>query len=86
MILCTLFAAASSSKSTTVTSDGEKDETLHPSSPKRQCTGSSATASSTTQCKYNKQWEKEFPWLEHDENYQGAFCKVCRKSGSQSQT
>ena len=79
MDLRILFAAASSSKSTTVTSDSEEDETLHPNSPKRQCIGPSAIASSTTQCKYSKKWEKEFPWLEYDENYQGAFCKVCSK-------
>ena len=29
---------------------------------------------------------ESFPWLEYDENYQGAFCKVCRKSGSQGHT
>jgi hypothetical protein len=28
------------------------------------------------QQKYNKKWEKYFPWLE---NYQEAFCKFCRK-------
>ena len=28
----------------------------------------------------------KFPWLEYVENYQGVFCKVCRKSESQSQT
>ena len=38
------------------------------------------------QRKYNKKWEKDFPWLEYDENYQGAFCKVCRKLGSQGHT
>ena len=57
MDLRTLFAADTSSKSTIVTSDSEEDETLHPSSPKRQCTGSGATASSTTQHKHNKKWE-----------------------------
>ena len=37
-------------------------------------------AKSSRQRKYNKKWEKDFPWLEYDENYQGAFCKICRKS------
>ena len=23
--------------------------------------------------------EKDFPWLEYGENYQGAFCKICCK-------
>ena len=57
-IFRSLFAAVSSSKSIAVTSDSEEDETPHPSSPKWQCTGSSATASSTTQRKYNKKLEK----------------------------
>jgi hypothetical protein len=91
MDLRTLFAAASSSRSTAPSSDSEEDETLHPSSPKRQCTRPStsdysSSSASTTQRKYSKKWENEFPWLDYDENYQGAFCKVCRKSGSQSQT
>ena len=30
---------------------------------------------------YNKHWEGTFPWLEFDENLQGAFCKVCKKHG-----
>ena len=34
----------------------------------------------------NKKWEMEFPRLDYDENYQGAFCKVCRKFESHSQT
>lgn len=34
--------------------------------------------------KYNKRWEKDFAWLEYDENYQGAFCKICRKRDQHS--
>jgi len=30
--------------------------------------------------KYDKKREKDFLWVEYDENYQGAFCKVCQKS------
>ena len=29
----------------------------------------------------NKKWEETFPWLELDENLQGAFCKLCKKGG-----
>ena len=79
-------AAASSSNSTTISSDIEEDGNLHPSSPKRQCTRPTTSASATTQHKCKKKWEKDFPWLEYNENYQGAFCKVCRKSGSQGHT
>ena len=28
-----------------------------------------------------KKWEETFPWLEFDENLQGAFCKLCKKDG-----
>ncbi len=31
--------------------------------------------------KYNKKWEESFNWLMFDKNFQGAFCKVCRKRG-----
>ncbi len=31
--------------------------------------------------RYNKKWEETFPWLEFDENLQGAFCKLCKKGG-----
>ncbi len=31
--------------------------------------------------RYNKKWEETVPWLEFDENLQGAFCKLCRKGG-----
>lgn len=83
------YFASSSSKSAPSsrgcdTSDSEDDLTtpsLHPSSPKRHC---SSTAPHTR--KYNKKWEKEFPWLEYDNNYNGVFCKVCRKSMRQSKT
>ena len=31
--------------------------------------------------RYNKKWEETFPWLDFDENLQGAFCKLCKKGG-----
>ena len=34
--------------------------------------------------KIQQKWEKDFPWLQYDENYQGAFCK--RMTETQSQT
>ena len=34
-----------------------------------------------TSSKFNKKWEQSFTWLTFDENFQGAFCKVCRKRG-----
>ena len=35
------------------------------------------------QRKYKK-WGKVFPWLEYDDHYQGAFCKICRKRDQHS--
>lgn len=65
---------------------------LEPPSPKQQCPSSSSFQHEQVQRrakshpissrrKYNKKWEKEFPWLEYDEDHQGAFCKFCRKRG-----
>ena len=28
-----------------------------------------------------KKWEETLPWLEFDENLQGALCKLCKKGG-----
>ena len=36
--------------------------------------------------KYNKKWEQQFPWLDYDENFQGVFCKLCRKLATECQT
>ena len=50
----------------TVSSDSEKDsssESLLLGSPKRQC-----SRPSCTQQRYNRKWEKDFQWLEYNEN------------------
>ena len=39
-----------------------------------------------TSRKYSKKWEKDFSWLEYDENYQGTFCKVCWSDTTRTQT
>ena len=58
-------------------------ESLEPHPPKKKpCSAKSKEIS--TQRKYNKKWEKDFLWLDYDHNYQGAFCKVCRKQEPQS--
>ena len=41
--------------------------------------------STTRSRKFNSKWEKDFSWLEYDEDCTGAFCKVCRKSGKSLQ-
>lgn len=34
-----------------------------------------------SQRKYCNTWENNFSWLEYDKDCNGAFCKICRKSG-----
>ena len=85
MDICGFFGTSSSKFAPTVSSDSEEDstsETLQPSSSKKQCLRPTPSASQ----KYSKKWEKDFPWLQYDENYQGAFCKICRMPETQSQT
>ena len=84
------FTTAASSKNNS--GDSESDsEVLAPTSPKKLCTTTTfqpeqeqrRTKSRPVSNKrhYKKQWEREFPWLEYDEDLQGAFCKVCKKGG-----
>ena len=88
MDICEYFAPTSSKVTSTICneSDIEEDSTsedLQPNFSKKQCRRQTASTSR----KYNKKWEKEFPWLEFDENYQGAFCKmICRISEIQCLT
>ena len=89
MDLHSYFGVASSSKSVSASVGSSDDdsqssdvESLEPHPPKKHCSAKSKKIS--TQRKYNKKWEKDFLWLEYDHNYQGAFCKVCRKQEPQS--
>ena len=36
--------------------------------------------------KYSKSWEKQFSWLEYDVDIDGAFCRVCKQTTSDSST
>ena len=67
-------------------------ECLEPSPAKRQCSSSTVHEKRqskyrlpTSNRKYKKKWEESFTWLTYDDNFhsnfQGAFCKVCRKRG-----
>lgn len=84
------FTTAASSKNNS--GDSESDsEVLAPTSPKKLCTTTTfqteqeqrRTKSRPVSNKrhFKKQWEREFHWLEYDEDLQGAFCKVCKKGG-----
>ena len=81
------FFGSSSSKSATSSlregSESEEDSRNEAPPSKRPCAVPSSAATSR---KYNKKWEKDFPWLEYDGNFQGAFCKICRKVESRGQS
>ena len=71
MLLCQLYGY----------SQYEEDSSSESLRPSCQCSRPSATLQ-----RYNRKWEKDFQRLEFEENCRGAFCKVCRKSESLSQT
>ena len=87
------FFGASSSKSTPTIDDRDTDvesedsdsEVLGPSPANKCCTSSKQSRDKSrplsSKRRYNKKWEKEFCWLEDDEDHQGAFCKICKKQG-----
>ena len=80
----------SASKSSVVSSssdseDGDESEIdVQPNPPKKHCSSSTSEPPSKSGSgirRFNKKWEESFPWLEFDENLQGAFCKLCKKGG-----
>ncbi len=89
------FSASTSKQSSTPasTSSSSEDEeplssdsqSLEPPPTKRSLSSTanyrakSKYRTKSGQRKYIKKWEKQFLWLEYDENYRGAFCKTCRK-------
>ena len=81
------FFDSSSSKSATSSlregSESEDDSTNEAPPSKRPCAVPSSAATSQ---KYNMKWAKDFPWLEYDGNFQGAFCKICRKVETRGQS
>ena len=81
------FFGSSSSKSATSSlregSESEEDSTNEAPLSKRPC---AVPTSAATSRKYNKKWAKDFQWLEYDGNFQGAFCIICRKVETRSQS
>ena len=81
-----LASSQLSADSTTVSTGQKRGAT--DAAPKRLCHGSpletlsasqGTSSTSSNRRHYLKRWEKEFNWLEYDEDMQGAFCKYCRK-------
>jgi len=83
------FSGASSSKSSDLSSSSEDEmdsnqsdiECLEPSSAKEQLTVHEKHRKTVTSSRKYKKWEESYNWLIFDENFQGAFCKICRKRG-----
>ncbi len=97
MDIRSFFAIGSSSLSAPIANSSEDEsgnseaEYLEPSPPKKRCVTVRANVPEkrrtksrplSSKRKYNKKWEEDFPWLEYDEDHEGAFCKLCRKEES----
>ena len=74
----------SASKSSVVSSSSDSDDgnvseiDVQPNPPKKHCSSSTSKPppkSGSGIRRYNKKWEEAFPWLEFDENLQGALWK-----------
>ena len=86
MDICNFFGSSSFKSATSSLREGpesEEDSTNKAPPSKRPCAVPSSAATSR---KYNKKWEKGFPWLEYDGNCQGACCKICRKVETRGQS
>ena len=81
------FFGSSYSKSATSSlregSEREEDSIIEAPPSKRL---SAVPSSAATSQKYNKKGAKDFPWLEYDGNFHGAFCKICRKVETRAQS
>lgn len=71
------FSAASTSADKSSSSEDESVAEIEPSPPKK----SRYRSKSKSSRKYCKKWEEEFSWLEYDNDHEGAFCKLCRRTG-----
>ena len=79
------FGAGASVQATTNRndeSDSSSSESDKEPPPKKQCP---KAKKSTAKRRYCKSWEKDFTWLEYDEDNDGAFCQTCKESGKSLQ-
>ena len=84
--------STSASRLSSRSSEDELDNVnteCRPPSPKKHCTSRHVSTQKSAKYHsvrssyriYSKKWEKDFCWLEYDEDCEGAFCKLCRTSG-----
>ena len=70
--------------------ESNEQEPSQPTPSKKRCTTSDPAMQRTkwrplvSNRKYSKKWEKQFTWLEYDEDQQGTYCKTCRRYGKSS--
>ena len=86
MDICSYFRSASKSSavsSSIVSEDGNESEIdVHPNPPKKHCSSSTSKPPSKSGSgirRYNKKWDETFPWLEFDENLQGASANYAKR-------
>ena len=92
------FGGSNSPSTSSISSEAESDvdsRNLEVNAPKKFCKNKSLFAKkrnakrahySVSKRKYCTNWENDFPWLEYDEDYRGAFCKACRRYGKITST
>ena len=88
MVILLYFRSASKSSvvsSSSNSEDGNECEIdVQLNFPNKHCSSSTSKPPSKSGSgirRYNKKWGETFPWLESEENLQGAFCKLCKKGG-----
>ena len=64
------------SSSQSVSDNDSSDSDSKPPPIKKSCTDKVRPL--TSQRNYRKDWEKEFSWLEYDQDVNGGFCRICR--------
>ena len=64
------------SSSQSVSDNDSSDSDSKPPPNKKSCTEKFRPL--TSRRSFRKDWEKEFSWLEYDQDVNGAFCRICR--------
>ena len=78
------FKSSEVSSSSNSEDGNESEIDVLPNPPKKHSSSSTSKPPSKSGSgirRINKKWEATFPWLEFDENLQGAFSKSCKTDG-----